>query len=92
MTAWHDRKERAALVRTLSLMTVVCPDCATASYRVTWDGTAARWRVVVFHLRSCVCLRHAPSRRACDRWLTDQLTAAGLYVADYCDIVTGLHR
>lgn len=80
------------LVQALSLMTCVCPDCCTAGYRVHWDGTADRWRVIVFHLKSCVVIRHAPSRRACDRWLTDQLQAAGVYVADYLDVVVGEHR
>jgi hypothetical protein len=92
MSTWQDRRERATLIRALSVMLAICPDCATVSFKTTWDGPAARWRVVVYHLPTCVCLRHAPSRRACDRWLVDQLTAAGVYVADYCDIVAGLHR
>jgi len=92
MSTWHDRRERAALVQALSVMTCVCPDCATASFKTTWDGTAGRWRVIVYHLPTCVCLRHAPSRRACDSWLTDMLRAGGVYVADYLDIVAGLHR
>jgi hypothetical protein len=88
----YDRQERTKLAWALGKMFCVCPDCGSTSFKTCWDGPAARWRVVVYHLPSCVVMRHAPSRRACDRWLTDQLQAAGVYVADYLDIVAGLHR
>ena len=61
----------------------VCADCGSRATRLEWTGQ--RWKIAVFHFRTCPVLRSQWSADAADNYLNGALREHGYASADYCD-------
>lgn len=76
-------RERRWIMAALGKIPYVCADCGSRATRLEWTGQ--RWKIAVFHFRTCPVLRSQWSADAADNYLNGALREHGYASADYCD-------